>query len=171
MKRTRKIFWISLLYVLIFSFGASAKTVTMHRGHRASYRLPGRISSRVKWSSSNSTIVSVQRRSDNSCLFIAKKPGTCIIRAKYKGVTFKLTVNVLREDEEIISLLNTRVKRYNRSNRVCSWYRKGNYLVCKVGRPINGRYFCGTYLVNRKTGKVTGPYCRQLRIPRKFLLW
>ena len=174
MKTKKRFFLISVFFLLTIAFSGNtfAKTITLEHGKSTLLYLSGTGRYKVTWSSSNKKVATATRRSDNRCLVKGKKVGKCTIKAKYRGKTYKVTLKVTRNDNDIIKLLNKKVKKYHKSNRVQEWRRSGNYLICNVGRPLGDGFFFTTVKVNRSNGKVTtNYYYRDLRIPKSFKLW
>ena len=176
MQTRKRFFLISVFFLLTIALSGSAfaNTITLEHGKSTTLYLPGSVGSRYKvtWSSSNKKVATVSRRSNNTCIVKAKKVGKCTIKAKYRGKTSKVTFKVTRNDSDIIKLLNKKVKKYHKSNRVSEWHRSGNYLICNIGRPLGDGFFFNTFKVNRSTGKVTTSYYyKELKIPKSFKLW
>ena len=80
----------------------SKTKATLKVGKKTTLKLKNATASKVKWSSSNKKVATVSKKG----VVKAKKAGKAIIRAKYKGKTYKCTVTVKKATSSQVKAFN-----------------------------------------------------------------
>lgn len=122
-KMLKKTMTLMMMLIMVFALSTvasaktknpklSKKTVTLEYGANVSLTLKNAKASKVKWSSTNKKVATVKKGKVTAKWNNTKKKGTCYIKAKYKGKTYKCKVTV-KKATKLVNMWGSGVKNEN----------------------------------------------------------